>query len=253
MLKEENKSKNEDKKLKAQVLIYGSILLIGLFFSLVLGAKNRVNQNDEPTKRPELNEQKIEINDLKKLFVDIEDNYTMNVTRTENDDTKKLNIQTDGKLTMYEGTMLEKDGYLTYKDIVYYPENGTLNKEEIDLNTTLNLSYNDISIIKNLLNYCEPTSKNENVAECNIDITNYLKEYNYVNNTTYKVEKDETFQMIITYQEDKLVNINVDYTTIDKIINESSYDKLVYDIKIYSIGKNNFEEHAKMIDNGLVE
>ena len=99
-----------------------------------------------------------------------------------------------------------------------------------------------MEIIKNVINKCELEYINDSNKECNINENIYFENYNNIYNTNYTSDKD--MKINISFYKTSIYSIELDYSNIDKIINNND-DILKYKFIFSDIGKNDYSEMLK--------
>ena len=184
------------------------------------------------------------------LFNKINDNYSLTIEENINGELKKLEYSRDSKVILYEGDLIDKDGYLLYENRLYSLNSKTekLTKEK-NIPSFINDRLYDLNLIKKIIPYCEFEYVNEVKANCKINLSSYINEYNNLYNENIEVLEDEKLNFEIIHYSNRIGKINVDYKSINKLINNNDND-VFYGIKIYNIDSNNHDiilEHYKEV------
>ncbi len=240
---EEKKPKEEENdEVRRKALIYLCIIIVGFALLFVGGKVGKTNN----TKKDDIKVDEITIKkeELISRLDLIKDNYEILIYKVTNEDEKKLEIKRDKDLTIYYGTALNIEGYIEYKNNIYIPGSETfkLAKKGEVINDIPNYIYN-FDLIKKVTNYC--TFKDNNT--CEINVSEYLNEYNNIYKTSYKIDEDKKMSIVFEYG----TNINsIKFSTNDfeKIIKNSN-ENTEYSIYINNINSNNFESEIKYFED----
>ena len=87
--------------------------------------------------------------------------------------------------------------------------------------------------------YSENYNINAEKVNCKINLSDYISEYNKIYGKNIEINYDTKVSFDIIYYTDSIGKINIDYTDINKAINNSN-DKIFYGIKLVSVDKNDF-------------
>ena len=226
--KKENKKDNDNTVMKLLVIILVFFLLIVAIISMkkFRGINNKILPNKE---------------NMAELFNNIKDNYTLEIEKKINDNTKNIVYSRDKNLILFEGDY-EAKGYLVYKSKVYeLNSNNKIIKSKLSLNK-IEDSYYDIDLIKKLFNYCDVEYVNNVKALCKIKYSDYLNEYNTKYKTKIEIDVDNLIEFYIVHYSDRIGKIIVDYSGINKIINNTE-DSVNYGILIKDIDNNDFSDY----------
>ena len=226
--KKENKKDNDNTVMKLLVIILIFFLLIVAIISMkkFRGINNKILPNKE---------------NMAELFNNIKDNYTLEIEKKINDNTKNIVYSRDKNLILFEGDY-EAKGYLVYKSKVYeLNSNNKIIKSKLSLNK-IEDSYYDIDLIKKLFNYCDVEYVNNVKALCKIKYSDYLNEYNTKYKTKIEIDVDNSIEFYIVHYSDRIGKIIVDYSGINKIINNTE-DSVNYGILIKDIDNNDFSDY----------
>ena len=98
----------------------------------------------------------------------------------------------------------------------------------------------NLKLIRDVLKECELEIVSDNNSKCNINTFKYIEKYNEYYNTDYKSDDSKT-EISIVYYSNEIHDINIDYTNINKIINESD-SKLNYKMTIININENDYSD-----------
>lgn len=233
MLKDLFNKKEDTKELERKVLMCIAIIVIGIMLSFV-GATN----NKDKKKTEEITVKKEDI--VSKLDL-LKDNYNIYVYKSDGKEDKKIEISTYKDITIYTGNALNIEGYVQYKDKYYVvgKDEFVETKKDKIKNEIPMYSYN-FELLKNVTNYCTFVDN----YNCNINISNYLDEYNKIYNTEYKVDEDKTMTIKYKYDKKMITRIDYDYSEINKIINKK--DEIIkYTIIINNINSNDYSDQIK--------
>ena len=215
---------------KDNVLSGNTVKLLGglvLFFFMIVFILATPNKTDEDDK----GNGEVSSEDILLLFNQIENKYSLTITESIDNVTKKLTFITNSNINLYEGDMLDNDGYLYYNDKLYY-----INEDEKKLTETnkkydfINDPYYDIDLIKRVVNHCEFGYETDARSKCTIKLNDYFEEYNNKYNTEYKVEDEEKLDFDIVHYPTKIEKIIIDYSRINKIINNKD-ESISYGIR----------------------
>lgn len=223
-------SKKLGVKIEKSTIIYLTVIVFGLLFIITHKTLNNSLKVTGIVDSEHINE----------LFDQIGDNYSLRVSETRNDKTTNLSLSCDSRIKLYEGTMIDKDGYLIYNNKVFELNGTDLSRSSVDVTSFDNI-YMDINFIKKVVKHCDYEYVNPVKATCSVKISDYLKEYNEYRNTELSADYDNLIKFDIIYYSDILGKINVDYTDINRIISYDA-DDLKYGIKIVDVNENNFDE-----------
>lgn len=186
------------------------------------------------------------------LFSTIKDNYSIKVYETNSTGTTKWEYDREKDFTMYDlnmNTDYEK-GYLVYKgkEFVFDSERNIYPSND---NVTSKDNFINLKLLRDVLKECEFKYVSDSSSECSIDTAKYIEKYNEYYNTDYKSDDSKT-DMSIVYYSGEIHDIEVDYTNINKIINESD-NKLKYKMTIININENDYSDiynyYKDKIDN----
>lgn len=219
--------KKDSKETNFNILILVGIVIAILFLSATSGMDN-INNNVETE----------EVN-IKELLSNITDNYTVKITISNSLESKNFNYSRDSKVEILDEGDYSDKAYLVYNDKKYLidVENYKLSKiNKIDILDDPYINYN---LIKNVLNICEFEDVNTTNKSCTLKVSTYLNEYNSIYKTDYS--SDEDMNINVSYYPTKIYSITIDYTNVDKAINNGE-DILKYEFVFSDIGKNNYEE-----------
>ena len=175
-----------------------------------------------------------------KLLENIKDNYSVAITKDDGLEQYSYNYSTDSNLTVIDEGEYSDKVYLVYNNKKYKMnvDNHKLTKiNNIDL---LNDNYMNVDFIKKIINHCKFEYVNDNNKECTLSVKEYIDEYNNFFNKEYS-SNDEEININIIYYSKNIKSIIIDYTNVNKIINNSE-DNLKYSFVFTDIDKNNYSE-----------
>lgn len=230
-----NKKEEDTKDLEKKVLICIVIIVIGIMLSFI-GTGNKTNNDKKKTEEITVKKEDI----VSKLDL-LKDNYNIYVYKNNGKEDKKVEISTYKDITIYTGNALNMEGYVQYKDKYYVvgKDEFTLTKKDKIKNEVPEYSYNFL-LLKNITNYCTFIDN----YNCNINVSNYLDEYNKLYNTDYKIDEDKTMTIKYKYDKKMVTRIDYDYSEINKIINKKD-EVIKYTIIINSINSNDYSDQIK--------
>ena len=221
------------------------IILFGLLFILLVSIFKVRSVDSQPTS--------VAKDEILELFNNINDNYSLDINITRNDISKRILFSRDSNMELFEGSYYDEDGLLIYKDNVFelISSDNKIVKSDKNKNDLYDIYY-DIGFLKKLFNNCEFDYINPVKATCMIKVSDYLNEYNQYMNTELTTEEENIIFFDIVYYSTEIGKINVDYTIVNKIINDND-DSLNYGIKIRSINNNDYndlyEYNKDILDN----
>ncbi len=233
MLKDFKKFKKQFKNLQekiSNIKITDNVRLIFVLIIFVIAiifvANNRLRYDN---KLEEKVANKIKIIEL---LNNVEDNYSLDVTKKYKDKSENINYQSSDKLELYSGDNLPHDGFIIYNNQVFYSDS---QEEKIykDNKTYdfLNDKYLDINLYKKVVNYCEFEYISDTESTCNIKLSDFIKAYNDLYDTSFDVINDIDLTFNTTYSSSRFSEIDIDYTKINEIINPTE-ESVTYNIKI---------------------
>lgn len=240
---EEKKPKKNDKEdEKKKALMY--LCVIFVCFALLFVGSHGENKNNSPKNDVKIDEITVKKEDLISKLDLLKDNYEITVYKVINDEEKKLEINGDEDLTIYYGNALNVEGYIDYKGNIFIPSSEEFKRAKKGEVVSEIPSYiYDFELLKKITSHC--TFKDNNT--CEINISDYLNEYNDIYKTSYKIDEDK--KMSIKYEYNTKVDfIEFNASEIEKIINKSDQN-VVYSIFIDSINANNFESQIKYFED----
>lgn len=218
-------------KIKKSTIVYLTIILFGILF--IITSKTFSGNGLKVTGT-------VDEKHLNELYDMIGDNYSLRVSETRNDKTTNLEFSRDSRIKLYEGSMLDKEGYLIYNNKVFELNNNNLSRSDVGVESFDNV-YMDMEFLKKVFKHCEYEYINPVKATCSVKISDYINEYNSYRNTELSTDYDNLIKFDIVYYNDILGKINVDYTDINRVISFDA-DSLQYGIKVVSVNDNNFDE-----------
>jgi hypothetical protein len=243
--KRELSEEEKKSKLNNQIMIFGLIFIFAIIFlkfgNTLSGDKKPNDTNTEDTKKATIVE----------LFGNIKDNYSLRVQKTENNVLSELYYSRDASVVLFEGkdNVLDQEGYMLYNNKTYYLKEGSLfETDSVNYQKEYNMTYYDIAFIKDLLKSCTIEEVDSSEANCKIKVSDYLKEYNYKYNKSYKIEEDKDITLNINYSTTKIKMIKINYSEIDKIINsDNNGEEILFNIQVVDIDSNDFASKVEKI------
>ncbi len=239
MLKDFKKFKKQLKDIKekiSNIRITNNVklILVLIFFvvSIIFIANNRLRYDN---KLEENVANKIKIIEL---LNNIEDNYSLDITKKYKDKSESLNYQFSDKLELYSGDNLPHDGFIVYNNQVFYSDSQEekLHKDNKTYDF-INDNYLDMNLYKKVVNYCEFKYISNTKSTCNIKLSDFIKAYNDLYDTSFEVINDSNLTFDTAYTSSRFSEINIDYTKINEIINPSE-ESVIYNIKINKFDSN---------------
>ena len=230
MLKDAKKIKKFYKENKK--LIYFGLFFIIIIFVLLVSPNDSNNNKIKHY---------VSKDNMVELFNKINNNYSLTIEENINGDLKTLEYSNDSKIILYEGSKTDNNGYLLYNNNLYLlnSDNAKLTKVK-NIPSFVNDRLYDLNLLKKVIPYCEFDYINEVKANCKMNLSSYINEYNQLYNENISVEEDKEIIFEIIHYSYRIGKINVDYTPINKLINNN--DNVFYGIKIYNIDSNDFSE-----------
>lgn len=244
--KREVSEEEKKRKLNREISLFGIIfifaILVFMFGDIVKTPKEKdVDKIDEVKKET-----------VVELFDKINDNYSLVIEKNENDVISSLKYARDKSIILLESKddVLDQEGYMIYNQKMYYLKDGVLHEtQKINYKIEYNAVYYDISFIKTLLKSCKMEEVDSSQINCKLKVSDFLKEYNYKYDTSYKIMDDKDFILNILYSTSSIKSIKIDYSEINKILTAKDENNIIiYNIKINDIGTNNFEENISKIN-----
>lgn len=230
--KKEISEEEKKQKLKRETLIYLVIFCIFAMFVLF---------NDTPkreTKAPTYEFDSIMGFDT---LDKIENNYSIEINKTADDENINLTYMQEDNITLYEGDYLDRDGYMIYNDKYYYlKDNNIYDIQDISIINKIDPNYYNIKLVKDILKECSFVHKEKDDFICSLKVNKFFNKYNEIYGTSYNDINDVEFNILVTLNDNKIKKINIDYTKIDNIVNNTSYNSLKYTIRINSVNENDF-------------
>ncbi len=225
MLKDLFKKNDENKSI---ILIVGIVVALAVVcFSNGRGEVDKLIKSDADA-------------NVTKLLENIKDNYSVAITKDDGLEQHSYNYSTDSNLTVIDEGEYSDKVYLVYDNKKYNMniDNHKLTKvKDIEL---LKDNYINIDFIKKIINNCEFEYVNDNNKVCYLSVKDYIDEYNNYFNKEYS-SNDEKITINIIYYSKNIKSIIIDYTNVNKIINNSE-DNLKYSFVFTDIDKNNYSE-----------
>lgn len=220
-----------------KLIVFGAILLILLVFIILMRGKH-VKEEEVLIE--------VKTDELIALIEKIGNNYSLEIVEEINGNKKELYYDTDSNVELYDGSLIGDDGIMVYKNkkyILYKKDINDIEKAKLHDykgdDSFVNDPYYNINLIKNIINYCELTQINKVKVNCKINLSDYISEYNKIYGKNIEINYDTKVSFDIIYYTDSIGKINIDYTDINKAINNSN-DKIFYGIKLVSVDKNDF-------------
>lgn len=213
-----------------QIFITGIIFFFSFILLLFFGKANSKIKN---IKTINYNEK------INKLFENINDNYTLDISLFKNEEKYTLWYSKDKNITLYSSDSFSKLGYVFYNNQFYYLEDNKIHKlDNLDINTIFNEKLYDINFIKHLISKCTLKNKSLIKKECEINTKDYINIYNEYYNEAISLEEND-IEIEIIHDNNKIIGIIIDYDNI-------FIDELKYTIDIEDVNKNNFSEYEKL-------
>ncbi len=173
------------------------------------------------------------------LLSNINDNYTVSINVYNSQEKYNYNYSRDSQIELLDEGDYSNKAYLVYKNKYYLIDVNNFKLTNVSKIDRYNNPYVNIELIKKLINGCELESVNDNNQKCVINENDYFKEYNSIYNTDYSGNEDMTIE--ISFYPSRIHSIKIDYTGVDKIINNGN-DILKYELIFTDIGENNYTE-----------
>lgn len=171
------------------------------------------------------------------IFSPVKDNYTLKIRKVTGSKEENIEYITDGTFKLYnvEG---EQVGYLIYKGKTYQVQSKNYKIKEIkDYPSFINDRFANIDFIKVVTKHCENINVKNSSFDCNINLKDYIEEYNTYYHTHYEYTGEE--KVIFTFEHGKIIRkISVDYSEINKIINNGK--DLKYVINVEKVNDNDY-------------
>jgi hypothetical protein len=206
------------------------LLLVGIIIVVLILAF--YSKDDFETK-------KVEEANVTKLLNEINDNYTVDIVIKNSTEVKNYNYSRDSKIELLDEGDYSDKAYLIYNNHYYSIDVDNYKLTKVKKIDKLNNPYTNIDLIKKVINKCELEYVNDTNKICTINENEYFKEYNIIYNTNYTSDKDMTIK--VCFLQTSIYSIEVDYTNIDKIINNND-DILKYEFLFSNINKNNYSD-----------
>ena len=185
---------------------------------------------------------------LDELLEPIKDNYTLTVDRKSDENVQTIEYITDGTLKLYNEKGKE-NGYLVYKGKTYYVESKNTTIKVSKKNPEyMNDPLSDITFIKKITKYCDFKDVKKTSFNCNINMKDYIEEYNVYNNTSYTYDGEEQIQFHFTHEE-IINNITVDYSTLNNIMGNNK--NMIYSMNISNVSENDYSTLLEVFKNTL--
>ena len=178
---------------------------------------------------------------VESLFSDIKDNYSIKIVETNDDNTTIWGFDREKDLMLYDLNIDTDDekGYIVYNNKVFvfddehniYPSNDDVTSKD---------SFINLKLLRDTLKECKFIYISDNSSKCSIDTSKYIDNYNKYYQTDFESDDSKT-DITIVYYSEGIHDINIDYTNINKIINEKD-GKLEYKITLSNINENDFSD-----------
>ncbi len=234
MEEEKKKLTNEEiLKLIAIVAVLLGILIYSIFSSNN-GISKLINSRDNI--------------DIEKMLEPIKNNYSLTIYKTSDNSSDTIEYITDGNLELYN-TNDKENGYLIYKGKTYYVESSKTKIKEVTKKPDyINDKFTNIDFFKKVTKHCNIEDVKTSRFNCYIDISDYIDEYNNYYKTDYEYNGEE--KVLFKIKHGTIVsNISVDYSEINKIINNGSM--LTYDISIKKVNANDYSNLLEVFKDTL--
>ena len=115
----------------------------------------------------------------------------------------------------------------------------------------LNDKYLSIKLIKNVISACEMEIISSSSATCKLGFGDFITKYNEMYETSIEYSGEDTLTMNIKF--DTLINnVEVDYSTINNLINGSS-DTVKYSYRLHNYNLNNFSSFYEIYSGTIVK
>ncbi len=172
---------------------------------------------------------------LELLLNRINDNYTLNMDEIINGELNNVIYSRDSKMETYE---LYNKAYLYYNNNLFEINEENYKIKKISKEPFVDNPFYNINLLKKVFSHCEFERINNVKSICKVKFSDYILEYNNLYNQNINpVDNIIKFELIYF---DDLSKINVDYTDINRIINNNS-KSIKYGIRIEDIDKNNYD------------
>lgn len=230
--KKEISEEEKNQRLKRETLIYLAIFFIFAMFVLF---------NDSPKR--EMKAPTYEFDSVMGFDTldKIDNNYSIEINKTADDENINLTYMQEDNIILYEGNYLDRDGYMKYNDKYYYlDDNNIYDIKDISIINKINPNYYNIKLIRNVLKECSFVHKENDDFICSLKVNNFFNKYNEIYGTNYNDINDTGFNILVTLNDNKIKKINIDYTIIDSIINNTTFNSLNYNIRINNVNENDF-------------
>ena len=211
LFKEDKKKDEKPEEVRRKALIYLCIVIVGCALLFVGGNGNKQNT----TKKENKEEITVKKEDIVAKLDLIKTNYHIYVYKTVDSKEMKVDISRDGDISIYTGTAVNDSGYVQYKDkyFIVGDEDFVQVKSDKIKNEIPTYSYN-FELLKNVANYCNFKDN----YKCEINVSDYLNEYNKVYNTAYKIEVDKIMIFEYKYDDKKIASFSYDFSEVQKIL-----------------------------------
>ena len=240
LFKEDKKKEEKPEEVRKKALIYLCIVIVGCALLFVGGNGNKQNT----TKKDNKEEITVKKEDIVAKLDLIKTNYHIYVYKTVDDKEKKVDISRDDDISIYTGTAVNDSGYVQYKDkyfMVGKDEFVQVKSNKIK-NEVPTYSYN-FELLKSVANYCNFKDN----YKCEVNVSDYLNEYNKIYNTTYKIEEDKIMIFEYKYDDKKITSFSYDFSEVQKLI-EKKEQNIKYAVYIDNIENNDYSDQIKYFD-----
>lgn len=222
--------KNTNTKMIIYLVLFGFMVLYLIFTSI----SDNYGSNAKKSKKVTDNV------DIISLFNKIESNYNISINENIDNVLYKLNVITDSNVYLYDGSLLDKEGYIYSNGKLYYVLDNYELEETKELYSFLSDPYYNIDLIRNTIKYCNFEYEEKNKAKCKIKISDYINEYNSIYNKNYEVNHEDYLIYDINYNMNSIKNIRIDYSLVENIINNSN-KSIIYEIVFNEFDDSTFK------------
>lgn len=242
LFKEEKPKNNNTEEDRKKAIMYLCLIIVGFVLLFIGLSGEKVDNSKKENKQEEITVKKEDIVDKLNL---IETNYHIYVYKNIDKDSKKVDISRDGDISIYTGNAVNDSGYVQYKDKYFIAgeDDFILVKNNKIKNEIPKYSYN-FELLKNVANYCN-FKDNYN---CEINVSDYLNEYNNIYKTSYKIDEDKIMSFEYKYDDKKITSLTYDFSEVQKII-EKKEQNIKYSIYIEDIENNDFSKQTEYFDD----
>ena len=220
-------------KNKTKFIVYLALfgLMVLYLITTSIGDNSRTSNND--------NNSSSNI-DIVTLFDNIGSKYSISINELIDNVTYNLNITTDSNTYLYDGSLLGKGGYIYHNNKLFYVDDEFKLSKEENKYDFVNNPFSNLELIKNTIKYCEYSNKKTNTINCSIKLSDYIVEYNNLYNDIIGVSENSIITYKIRFNQKNITGINVDYSDINKLLNNSN-SKIIYDISFEKFDEKSFE------------